>query len=106
MEKKKFLGKKKDLEQKKSSSKKINKEQLIIIIVAAVLVVGIILSLVFLVIVPAYKKDKNFDYLTSDLSKYITLSEEDYKSISLNLAMAKPTITVNISPILLLEPAI
>lgn len=73
-----------------SGAKRLTGQQLGIIITAAVLLVAIILSFVFLIIVPAYKKDKNFDYMKSDLSKYITLTEEQYKSISLNLNIAEP----------------
>ncbi len=77
-------------EDKKAKGRRFARRPLIIAIVSAVLALATVLSLVFLVIIPVIKYDKNFDYIGSDLSKYIELTEEEYKSLSFSLAIAKP----------------
>lgn len=57
---------------------------------AALLAVAIIVSCVFFVVIPLIKEDKGFDYLKSDLSKYVELSAADYKNYSMSLTIAKP----------------
>ena len=69
---------------------KSQKKAIIITAISVVLFAVICVSCIFLVIVPMWKKDKNFDYLKSDLSKYITLSPEQYKNYSMALTIAKP----------------
>lgn len=60
----------------------------IISTVAVTLVIGLIVGIVFLV--DAIKSDKFFDYEKSDLSKYVTLPETDYKNVLLEIDIAKP----------------
>ena len=69
--------------------KKISAKVIVIIItLLAVLATAITASV--LIIVDAVKKDKWFDYVKSDLSKYVELSQEDYKNYDLELSIAKP----------------
>ena len=60
----------------------------IIITASILLIIGIAVAIVLGV--RASKEDKNFDYLTSDLSKYISLSKDDYKNYKLEIDIAKP----------------
>ncbi len=66
------------------------KKTILIVSVSVVLLAAIILSCVFLVIIPMWKKDRGFDYLKSDLSKYIGLTPEQYKNYSMSIDIAKP----------------
>lgn len=80
-------------EKKTEPKKRLTKKQwtVISIIAASVLLLtAIVLSLVFFVIKPAIEKDKNFDYIKSDLSKYVVLTPEQYKHYSMTLNIAKP----------------
>ena len=66
----------------------ISEKNLAIIITAAVLAVVAIASAIFL-LVQAIKLDTGFDYLKSDLGKYIEFTE-DYKNFTVNVDIAKP----------------
>ena len=96
MEKKKKNASKAPVEEakkKKAPRKPLSpelKKRIAIIITASVLLLAICISLVFLVIIPAWKKDAKFDYLKSDLSKYINLTSAQYKNHSMALNIAKP----------------
>lgn len=69
--------------------KKYDSKTIAIIVTAAVLAVAAVVGAV-LIIVYAMNKNKEFDYLTANLDKYITLSEDDYKNYSFSLDIAKP----------------
>jgi hypothetical protein len=69
---------------------KSQKKAIIITAISVVLFVAICLTTVFFIIIPMWKKDKNFDYIKSDLSKYISLSADQYKNYSMALNIAKP----------------
>ena len=69
---------------------KQEKQKVVIAAVAAAVALAIIVSCTFLVIIPMIKKDPGFDYIKSDLSKYVKLSESDYRNYSMNLTIAKP----------------
>ncbi len=60
----------------------------LIVTAAIVLIIGAIVAAIF--ISDAVKSDKNFDYHKSNLSKYVSFSEEDYKNYSLEIDIAKP----------------
>ena len=69
--------------------KKLSSAGVAIIVTAAILVVTL-LTVGILFLVDAIKRDKWFEYTKSDLTKYITLSEDDYKNYELELSIAKP----------------
>lgn len=75
----------------KNSTKKFefNQKNIAIIITAAVLLLVTIVTSVFL-IVDAVQEDRGFDYFESDLSKYVELSENDYKNYKLEIDFARP----------------
>lgn len=62
----------------------------IAIIVTAAILLATILTVGIIHLVTAIKKDKWFEYTDSDLSKYISLSEDAYKNYELELNIAKP----------------
>ena len=65
---------------KAQASDKMTKKQMIFTIIAAILIVAAVaVGVVF--IIRAITDDGEVDYLKDDLSKYITLSEDDYKNI-------------------------
>jgi hypothetical protein len=66
------------------------KKAILITVISVVLFVAICLTCVFVVIIPMWKKDKSFDYMKSDLSKYINLPAEKYKNYSMALNIALP----------------
>ena len=71
--------------------KKISYQNLTLIITAAVLSVLFIVGMVFVIINEVQKnEDKNFDYITSDLSTYISMNEDLYKNYKISLDIAKP----------------
>ena len=75
-----------DVEKKKN---KLSTTAIALISTGAVfLLIAIIVATVFLV--DAIKKDKFFDYLKSDLSKYVTLAPEVYKDYPIEIDIAKP----------------
>ena len=69
----------------------MNKKRLIIIFVSAVLVLaiaaGAVLSVIYLM---KEKEEKNFDYVTADLSQYVEFSADKYKSFPLSVQIALP----------------
>ncbi len=66
-------------------------KNLAIAITAAVLALIFIIGVVFIVIDSLNRhEDENFDYLTSDLSKYITMDAKNYKDYKVSLQVAKP----------------
>ena len=71
--------------QKKRISAKV-----IAIIIALITTVAAIVTATVLIVVDAVKKDKGFDYIKSDLSKYVELSLDDYMNYELELSIAKP----------------
>ena len=83
---------------------KISEKNLAIIITAAILaVVAIATAIVF--VVNAVKNDSGFNYLKSDLHKYIEFPE-DYKSFTVNLDIAEPKdIDVDVALLKLLASA-
>ncbi|MBO5906993.1 MAG: hypothetical protein J6Q85_02425 [Clostridia bacterium] len=65
------------------------KSKIIIAVISAVLSLALILGTVFTIILAL--EEQSFDYLTSDLSKYIEISDEDYKGgFELRLNISKP----------------
>jgi len=74
--------------EKEEIKKPISEKSLAIIITAAILAV-IFIAAAVVFIVQAVQKDKGFNYLTSDLSKYIEFTK-DYKNYELNVDIAKP----------------
>lgn len=67
---------------------RISEKNLAIIITAGILaVIAIATAVVF--VVQAIKSDAGFNYLKSDLSKYVEFTE-DYKNATLNIDIAKP----------------
>ena len=57
-------------------------------LVGALLLGGIVIAI--FAIIDYVKRDPNFDYLTSDLDRYVYLSEDDYRGYELKLDIAKP----------------
>ncbi len=70
--------------------KKTDPKKRAIIITSAVLALILIVSAVFILVNIFGDDDKNFNYITSDLSKYIKMDRDDYKNYSLSLTIAKP----------------
>lgn len=75
-------------EEKTESKKTISQTGLAIIITAAILVIALASAGIF-AIVDYAKKDSGFNYLKSDLSKYVEFSSS-YKDFSVNVDIAKP----------------
>lgn len=67
---------------------KLTEKKLAIIITASVLALAV-LTLTIVLTVSAIVNDSGFDYLKSDLSKYVEFSE-DYKNFEVNVDIAKP----------------
>lgn len=59
------------------------------IIITSVILVGILIAVGIVLLVDFIKKDKGFDYMKSDLSKYVEFTE-DYKNFKINVDIAKP----------------
>lgn len=79
-------------EKNTTQSKKVeegNMNKLAVIITAIVLLAITVCASAFF-LVDAIINEKFFNYLTSDLSKYVTISEKDYKNLTLNVDIAKP----------------
>ena len=72
-----------------TATKKKLSVQFITLITVGVILLGIVIAAVAM-LVPNIDNDKNFDYVTSDLSSYIYIPEENYKEIKLDLDIAKP----------------
>lgn len=70
---------------------KLSASAITIIAVSALLALTLLVGLIFIIIDHAKKEeDKNFGYLSSDLSKYISIDKALYKDYKVNLAIAKP----------------
>lgn len=63
---------------------------IVIAAVVAFLLLAAIVTGAVLMIIEADRKDSGFDYIKSDLSRYVELSESDYKDYKLSLNVAKP----------------
>lgn len=89
---------------KRESSPSLGAKGITMIVVSAILAIALIVGLVIIFInKKESEEDKSFDYITSDLSKYITIDEAVYKNYSVTLDIAKPKdIDVNITLINLL----
>ena len=61
----------------------------IAVMITAIILVGILIAVAVVLIVDFVKKDKGFDYMKSNLSKYVEV-DEDYKNFKLNVDIAKP----------------
>ena len=82
-------NKNKEIKKEETDAKlKISSTKLALIITAAILAVAVI-TVSIVLIVNSVKKDKNFDYLTSDLSKYLEFTE-DHKNFKIDVDIAKP----------------
>ena len=73
-------------EPQKKTKKPIKKDTVIISVSAIALALALIVSVVFLVL-----RDNSFSYMKSDLTKYITLSEKDYKSYTCEMEFDEVT---------------
>ena len=65
------------------------KNKIIILSLVGALLLGCIVIAIF-AIIDYVKRDPNFDYLTSNLDRYVYLSEDDYKDFEMKLDIAKP----------------
>ncbi len=94
MAKKKTAGK--SIETAKITDKrKLSTGAIAMIVTAGILVLTLLTSLtVFLI--NAIRKDRWFDYVSSDMSKYIELSDSVYKNYELELSIAKPHYDVDV----------
>ena len=61
----------------------------IALIITAVLLVGVLIAVAVVLITDYVKQDKGFDYMTSNLDKYVEF-KEDYKNFELNVDVAEP----------------
>ncbi len=69
--------------------RQIDSGRIAVIVTAAIVAVVLIVGAVFWA-VDAYRSDENFDYLRSNLSRYVEFSAEDYRNYSLNIDIARP----------------
>lgn len=69
-------------------TKKISERSLALIITASILVL-VIIAAAIVYVVDAIKRDVGFNYVTSDLSKYVE-EVKDYKDFEINIDIAKP----------------
>lgn len=60
------------------------------IIITSVLVLAAAITAAVLLIADAYKMDKNFDYIESDLTGYLSFSPEKYKEYEVQIDIAEP----------------
>ncbi len=74
-----------------TAASKISGKNLAIIITAAILALIIVIGVIFIVIDAINRhEEENFDYLTTDLSKYITMESKYYKDYKASIQVAKP----------------
>lgn len=72
-------------------TKKIGKKEIAMIITAAVLALTLIAGLIIIAIQQINDHyESKFDYITSDISEYITIDKAQYKDYKLNIDIAKP----------------
>ena len=77
--------------EKQGTRAKLSKQNIVFIVVAAILAVTIIVSsLLFFIPLINDSRERNFNYLTSDLSYYLDIPEDVYKDITLNINIARP----------------
>lgn len=88
----KTVKEKKDkAESKNVGEKRLKLSSTAIAIIATVGVLFLIILVVGIIhVVEAVKSDKFFDYVDSDLEKYVTFSESDYKNYNIEIDIAKP----------------
>ena len=59
------------------------------LIITSIILVGVLIAVGIVLLVDFVKKDKGFDYMKSNLSKYVEFTE-DYKNFKINVDIAKP----------------
>lgn len=76
---------------RQGAAAKPNAQRIVFIVVAAILAVTIIASsLILFIPLINDSREKNFNYLTSDLSYYLDVPEDVYKDITLSIDIARP----------------
>lgn len=75
-------------EKKATEKKKLGKKEILIIVFAAVAFIGITLGIVLGIL---YENKRNFDYNTSDLSKYISLDSKYYNGYKVEINIPEIT---------------
>ncbi len=78
-------GKKAPTPAEKPEKEKLTKKQIIILV--SVFLLAVIVSGVIIGVVVALKRADDPDFLSADLSKYITLSKEDYSGYDINIPL-------------------
>ena len=78
----------KTVDKKTEKKKKLDKKEIFIIVFAAVALVSIIVGIVLGIL---SQKEKNFDYITSDLSKYVTIDEKYYNGYDVKINIPEIT---------------
>lgn len=68
----------------------MGKTQKIVIIVTAAVLAVIIGVAIYMTVDNSIAEDKNFDYVESNLSNYVSFSEKDYKNYEIEIDIAKP----------------
>ena len=68
----------------------MGKTQKIVIIVTAAVLAIIIGVAIYMTVDNSITEDKNFDYVDSNLSNYVSFSEKDYKDYEIEIDIAKP----------------
>ncbi len=72
-------------------TKKIGKKEIAMIITAAVLALTLVAGLIIIAVQQINDHNESkFDYITSNLSEYITIDKAQYKDYKLNIDIAKP----------------
>lgn len=73
------------------SSPKLGAKNIILMVVSAILAVALIVGIIFICIDHAQTEaDKDFDYIESDITNYISADKSVYKDYSVKLDIAKP----------------
>lgn len=68
----------------------MGKTQKIVIIVTAAVLAIVIGVAIYMTVDHSITEDKNFDYVDSNLSNYVSFSEKDYKDYEIEIDIAKP----------------
>lgn len=71
------------------TKEKLTRKQIIVIV--SILLVAVLISAAIITTVALIKKFNSPDLMTADLSKYISISEEDYKGFDLNIPLDEYT---------------
>lgn len=75
----------------KTAGRKLEAKAIVMIVVSAILAITLLVGVVLIFFNHAKEEEeRDFDYLTSDLSKYITISSDKYKNYTVDLKIAKP----------------